>query len=104
MSHIRHIIPAQENLMPGLFTLVGPERRRLDVAFTFVRMSPQKGAWIAIPVALSDPLGAGQALLPPGEYRVKLSVDCENGKGCTKEFFIVSPESWVDLSMRPVKG
>ncbi len=67
---------------------IGLERRRLDVVFTEMGQT-QAGSWVAIPIALS--LGAAQAYLAPGEYRFKLSVDCENGKGCSKEFTVVSP-------------
>ena len=87
---------------------IGLERRRLDVAFT-VRFSgqnpPIRGAWIAIPLAklaLSEPALASQAYLPPvGEYRFRLKVECQNGKGDSREFLITSPETWTALSMRP---
>ena len=82
---------------------IGLERRRLDIALT-VRYSEQHppilGAWIAIPLALSDPAVASQAYLPPGDYRFRLTVGCQNGKGASKEFFITSPETWSALSMR----
>lgn len=83
---------------------IGPERRRLDVAFT-VSVPGQddpsvRGAWVAIPLALSNPPGARQAYLPTGEYRMRLKVKCQNGKGASMEFFLVSPETWTELSMR----
>jgi len=80
---------------------IGFERRRLDVAFTFVEgESSPSGMWIAIPFALSIPLAAAQAHLSPGEYHFSLSVACENGKGCSRGFVIISPQAWTDLSMR----
>jgi hypothetical protein len=80
---------------------VGFERRRLDVPFTFVEAENSPGgAWIAIPLALSAPVVATQAFLPPGEYRFLLSVACENGKGSSREFVVSSPQIWTDLSMR----
>ena len=83
---------------------IGPERRRLDVAFTVSVPAqddpPVRGAWIAIPLALSNPSGASQAYLPPGDYRFRLTVGCQNGKGASKEFFVTSPETWTALSMR----
>jgi len=82
---------------------IGLERRRLDVAFTALfegQVSPV-GAWVAIPLALSVPTQAGQAYLPPGEYHFRLVVECANGKGVLREFFISSPTTWTALSMRP---
>jgi hypothetical protein len=82
---------------------IGLERRRLDVAFT-IRLegqsAPIRGAWIGIPMALSAPVFANQAYLPPGEYRFKLAVECQSGKGDSKEFLVSSPETWTALSMR----
>lgn len=83
---------------------IGLERRRLDVAFTIRHegQSPEiRGAWVAIPLALSDPARASQAYLHEGEYRFKLSVECANGKGASKDFLVKSPGAWTDLSMRP---
>lgn len=85
---------------------IGLERRRLDVAFAvlgeqFPAVPSPEGAWVAIPIALSTPAQATQAYLHKGEYRFKLAVECANGKGDSKDFFVKSPETWVDLSMRP---
>jgi hypothetical protein len=86
---------------------IGHERRRLDVAFTVENSNPPSatsppGAWIAIPLALAAPHSAGQAHLPPGAYRFRLSVACENGKGSSQDFMIDSPSFWTGLLMRPL--
>jgi hypothetical protein len=61
---------------------IGPEGRRLDVIFTHANQDSQNtpGCWIATPMALSNP-AQDQFYLPPGEYIIKIIVDCENGKG-----------------------
>lgn len=61
--------------------------------------APSKGSWIAIPIALSVPNEANQAYLPPGNYKVEISVKCENGVGDTKIFNIKSPENWNELDI-----
>lgn len=61
--------------------------------------APSKGSWIAIPIALSVPSEANQAYLPPGNYKVEISVKCENGVGDTKIFAIKSPENWNELDI-----
>lgn len=61
--------------------------------------APSKGSWIAIPIALSVPNEANQAYLPPGDYKVEISVKCEKGIGDTKIFTIKSPENWNELDI-----
>lgn len=107
---------------------IGSEPRRFDVAFTpkhefkideelpanagptsptppppliseKFQETPSKGSWIAIPIALSVPSEANQAYLPPGNYKVEISVKCENGLGDTKIFNIKSPENWNELDI-----
>ena len=80
---------------------IGHELRRLDVAFTAgpPEFPSQPGAWIAMPLALVMPAKTGQAFLPPGEYTIKLTVACENGKGSSSKFTLVSPPNWEGLSM-----
>jgi hypothetical protein len=74
---------------------IGSEIRRLDVVFTDKDNSG--GAWLSIPFALSMPNAANQAYLPAGDYELKVSVSCENGRGETKKFKITSPQNWTDL-------
>ena len=75
---------------------IGPEPRRLDVAFT-QQDQPIKGCWIAMPLALSGFLRRNQAHLLPGDYEVEIEIRCENGKGDTKKFRVTSPDNWRDL-------
>ncbi|MDI6859049.1 MAG: hypothetical protein QMC85_00985 [Methanocellales archaeon] len=70
-----------------------------DYAQQIVR-APPRGSWIAMPIALSIPDIANQAYLPPSEYLVKLRVTCENGRGDTICFKIISPNNWKDLDMK----
>jgi hypothetical protein len=76
---------------------IGSEPRKLDVAFT-QEGATDKGCWIAIPIALST-LRAGQAYLLPGEYKVRVDVNCDNGKGDSGIFKIISTENWDGLEM-----
>ena len=81
---------------------IGLQRRRLDVVFSILpndQPSP-KGAWAAIPMALSDPFHAAQAHLPPGEYRFRLTVACANGNATSREFIVNSPSDWKALTIR----
>ena len=77
---------------------IGPETARLDVAFT-QKGQEISGCWIAMQIALSGALVKNQAYLLPGEYKVKIEVKCENGKGDKKYFKIISPESWDGLNI-----
>ena len=74
---------------------IGSEIRRLDVVFTDEN-SPG-GAWLSIPMALSMPKITHQAYLPPGEYQIEITVSCENGRGDSKKFRVISPQAWTDL-------
>jgi len=79
---------------------IGPEPRRLDVAFTQAGQ-PMSGCWIAMPIALSGILLMNQAYLPPGEYKVEIQARCQNGKGDKGKFTITSPQTrdWDMLDM-----
>jgi hypothetical protein len=44
------------------------------------RLKRGAGCWVAIPLALSRPDLAGQAYLPPGEYRLQVRVLCDTGE------------------------
>lgn len=74
---------------------VRAEARRLDVAFTVDSQSGQ--AWLATPLALAAPDKAPQAVLPRGEYTLKITVTCENGRGDAKTIKLMSPGEWEDL-------
>ena len=76
---------------------IGSEGRQLDVVFSD-RDNP-KGGWLAVPLALSAPKKAQQFHLPPGEYRLEVTVLCENGKVDTKQFKITSPQDWIGLDV-----
>jgi len=62
--------------------------------------APSEGAWIAIPIALSNPRDANQSYLSLGEYLVRLSVTCVNGDGDKRCFQITSPKNWFNLNMK----
>ena len=58
------------------------------------------GCWIAIPNALLTPNLNNQTYLPPGNYKVKIDVLCNNGKGDSRIYRITSPNSpnnWQNL-------
>jgi len=82
---------------------IGMEGRRLDVVFTHAKQEPEKipGCWVATPLALSLPT-QNQFYLPPGDYQVELSIECENGRGQRKRYLIRSPEKWDMLSMEEI--
>ena len=79
---------------------IGPEGRRLDVIFTHANQDALNipGCWIGTPMALSNPV-QNQFYLPPGEYKIKIMVDCENGKGDNKYYKIISPTQWNELDL-----
>ena len=79
---------------------IGMEPRRLDVAFT--THNDKDRAWIAMPFALSAPSKVGQAVLPKGEYVLKIQVSCSNGKGDSKLLKLLSPSNWQDLSAEQI--
>ncbi len=74
---------------------IGSEIRRLDVVFT--DHNNQGGAWLSIPMALSMPVVTHQAYLPVGNYELKVTVSCENGRGDRRKFRVTSPQVWTDL-------
>jgi hypothetical protein len=61
-----------------------------------------RGCWLAQPLAMENPDLRLEAYLPPGEYRVTVTVGCENGTEESREYMLVSPESWQDLGIRLV--
>jgi hypothetical protein len=38
-----------------------------------------------------------QAILPPGEYKLKIVLSCINGRGTSKTIKLISPQNWTDL-------
>ncbi|MBI4298633.1 MAG: hypothetical protein HY666_02620 [Chloroflexi bacterium] len=59
-----------------------------------------EGCWLAQPVALYDPDPRLDAYRLPGEYRIKVTVECASGEGDSQEFILVSPDSWEGLQLR----
>jgi len=74
---------------------IGATAERLDVAFTVPTISG--ASWLALSLALSYPGQTGQAMLPQGEYVIEVQVSCENGRGASKKFKLISPQNWQDL-------
>ena len=81
---------------------IGRETRRLDVVFAD-KNQKLPGSWIAVPFALSGQLGINQAYLPPGKYKARVEISCENGNRSFKWLWITSPQQWQDLEMNLVK-
>lgn len=79
---------------------IGKECHRLDVVFSRQGMN---GANLAISVALRSPNQAPQAILPFGEYIMKVSIYCDNGIGTSKTISVISPENWEDLRTEEIK-
>lgn len=83
---------------------IGRGQRRLDIVFS-QKGQRIPGCWVAIPLALSQVhLRQNQAYLPPGEYEVEVAISCENGGGDKRQYKIISPEEWLNLSMMEMKG
>jgi hypothetical protein len=76
---------------------IGAEPRRLDVVFTR-NTAGSSGAWVAVPLALSQLNGAPQFHLPPGRYDVEVVITCEDGAGCRVGLTIESPAAWNQLA------
>jgi len=73
--------------------------QRLDVVFTTPNTSGQ--SMLAIPTALHSAMkystSVPEAVLPQGQYILKVEVSCENGKGDTKVIRLTSPQQWQGL-------
>ena len=78
------------------------EARRLDVAFTVSQYSGQ--SWIALPLALAVPQKTPQAVLPQGEYILKVTVSCEDKQEDAITIKIISPGNWEELKAEKVGG
>jgi hypothetical protein len=78
---------------------IGGESHRLDVVFTKLGMD---GANIALTIALGAPNQAPQAILPPGEYVMRVSVFCDNGRGISRTIRISSPTNWEGLKAEQI--
>lgn len=79
---------------------IGAAPRRLDIAFTVPSVNGE--SWIAMPLALSHPGRVPQATLPAGEYVLEIQVSCDNGKGDTRQFKLISPSQWQDLEVNKI--
>jgi hypothetical protein len=42
------------------------------------------------------------AYLPPGEYEVEISINCENGKAVSQRLTLISPRQWQYIVAREV--
>lgn len=82
---------------------IGPEGRRLDIAFTD-RDQHFEGCWVAIPFTLSGNIQMNYAYMPPGEYKIQIEVSCENGKGDKMVLKLTSPQKWQDIDMACFDG
>ena len=87
---------------------IGREIQRLDVVFTDANVNIS-GCQVSMPMALSNPANAPQAVLPPGTYYVYIRVSCENGKDVKGRYKITSPErnnpnDWQNLDFEKLKG
>jgi len=78
---------------------IGSVPQRLDVVFAVPNQNAQ--SYLAMPIALNSLWNKGtcvpQAILPQGEYVLKVKVACANGKGDTKKIKLISPDSWQQL-------
>jgi hypothetical protein len=79
---------------------------RLEVAFALPPTSPEKagesrGCWVAQPETLCSPAHDLKTFLPPGEYRFRLNVGCNQDiEVSTAVAKIISPEIWNKLSIQ----
>jgi hypothetical protein len=83
---------------------IGTTPQRLDVAFTTPNHNQ---AFVAMPIALyglsSNEFVAGQAILPQGEYELKIVLSCINGRGTSTTIKVISPQVWTDLKAESCK-
>lgn len=84
---------------------IGSAPQRLDIAFMVPHQSGQSN--LAMPIALNTMFyqntGVPQAILPKGEYILKIEVSCANGRGDTKTIKLISPDNWQDLQAENFK-
>lgn len=79
---------------------IGPEGRRLDVAFTHSAQQVA-GCWIANPMALAAPF-PNQAHLPARYYEGRIDVRTEYGDSASVAFRLRSPMNWADLDVETI--
>lgn len=79
---------------------IGIEQQRLDVVFTVPGHNGK--SFITMPLALSAPGSVPQAELPQGEYVVKVTVYCANGRGDSRIIKLISPGNWKDLQAEEI--
>ncbi len=60
-----------------------------------------EGCWLAQPLALHSPSPSLESFLPPGEYRIHVTVTCPGGVTAAGAFTLVSPTSWDGLQIGP---
>lgn len=92
----RHL-PYQNSVMSGQVPVV---RFPSEVGRIGAASWDGKGCWLAQPAALYNPDPRLDAYLLPGEYRIKIAVECRGGEGDEGEFILVSPQSWEGLQLR----
>lgn len=61
-----------------------------------------KGCWLAQQMALYRPDTKIPAYRRPGEYRIKVTVDCPGGAGDSISLVLKSPVSWDKLEITPL--
>lgn len=83
---------------------IGETPHRLDIVFATPSMSGY--SCLAMPIALNyswnNLQAPQQAVLPQGEYKMKVVLSCKNGRGAKKVIKIASPNSWQDLNVEEV--
>lgn len=81
---------------------IGAVPQRLDIVFT---VPGHKGeSYLTMPIALSSPGNVPQATLPRGEYVIKVTVLCVNGRGDSKTIRVISPDVGQNLKAEEVKN
>jgi len=60
-----------------------------------LKKGDMQGCWIAQPLALYNPQPGLEAFLKPGDYRLRVQVNCANGEGAKAEYTLMSPK-WGD--------
>lgn len=83
---------------------IGETSQRLDIVFATPSMSGY--SCLAMPIALNyswnNRQAPTQAVLPQGEYKMKIVLSCKNGKGAKKIIKVASPNSWQGLNVEEV--
>jgi hypothetical protein len=101
--HWADLKPTQTFSSPEPISIFEVAPRFIDIIFT-EQFTEYEGAWIATPPALRHSDIDDQFYLPPGEYEIRVKVDCVNGKRDEKEYKILVSKNWKEVQVKEINN